>query len=88
MAQREYLRIAVTPEAYTAVEKMCDQFGMTKQELASRMYMWLVDQDEIVQTSVLGLLPDSVEGPAAEIYMEKVRNKRAKAPHSKRAKDD
>lgn len=77
MAQRGQVRINLSPEGKTAVDAVCDRYGMSQQEVASRVYVWFADQDEMVQASILGVLPIGLETAAADIYMERVKAKRA-----------
>ena len=89
MTKRDQVRLNITPETSVVLDRLCDRFGMTKQELATRIYRWFSEQDEIVQTSVLDLLPESVELHAAEVYMEQVKARRAehREPRGKGKRD-
>lgn len=77
MPKRDQVRLNITEETNAVLDRLCDRYGMTKQEMATRIYKWFAEQDEIVQASALGLLPGSVEGHAADVYMEQVKAKRA-----------
>jgi hypothetical protein len=58
MSERQQLKIFVRPAAKEAVERVCERYGMTQQEMCSRVYEWFSEQDEGLQATVLGLLPD------------------------------
>lgn len=77
MAQRGQVRINLSPEGKASVDAVCDRYGMAQQEVASRIYAWFAEQDELVQASILGVLPSGLEAPAADLYMERVKAKRA-----------
>lgn len=77
MNQRGQVRVNLTAESKAGVDRVCDRFGMAHQEVASRVYSWFAEQDEIVQASILGVLPDAVQEHAADIYMEQVKARRA-----------
>ncbi len=57
MNERQQLKIFVRPSAKEAVEAVCKRYGMTQQELCSRVFEWFADQEEGLQATVLGLLP-------------------------------
>lgn len=72
MAEREVIKIAVSPEAKQAIEAMCQRYGMSQIELASRLYTWLADQEEVVQAAVLGLLPEDLAPEIAELALRRM----------------
>lgn len=77
MTQRGQVRVNLTAESKAGVDRVCDRYGMAHQEVASRVYSWFAAQEEIVQASILGVLPETLEGHAADIYMEQVKARRA-----------
>lgn len=86
MAQRGQVRINLSAEGKASVDKVCDRYGMSQQEVASRVYAWFAEQDEMVQASILGVLPQGLEAAAADIYMERVKAKRASEVKGSRTK--
>ncbi|MBI1368962.1 MAG: hypothetical protein GC162_09950 [Planctomycetes bacterium] len=72
MTEREIIKIAVSPKAKAAIESMCQRYGMSQVELASRLYLWLSEQDELIQTAVLGILPESVAPDIAAMVLRKL----------------
>ncbi len=69
---REIIKIAVTPEAKQAIERVCARYGMTQIELASRLYTWLAEADEVTQAAVLGILPDTVASDVARLVLQRM----------------
>jgi hypothetical protein len=72
MSERDIIKIAITPQAKRAIEAVCERYGMSQIELASRLYTWLADQDEVLQAAVLGILPDSVAPDVAEMVLQRM----------------
>jgi hypothetical protein len=69
---REIIKIAVSPEAKQAIERVCARYGMTQIELASRLYTWLAGADEVTQAAVLGILPDTVASDIARLILQRM----------------
>lgn len=94
MSEREIIKIAVTPEAKAAIETAGERYGMSQIELASRAYTWFSEQDEVVQTAILGLLPDELAPDVARLALRRIaesetvsvsgRKKKAAKPARKR----
>ncbi len=72
MSERDIIKIAVTPAAKQVIETVGERYGMTQIELASRLYLWLAEQDEVVQASVLGILPESVAADVAKLVLARM----------------
>lgn len=81
--QRVMLKAFVRPEAKRAVEDLITRTGMTQQELVSRVYEWFGSQDEIIQHTVLGLLPKDYAPEIAGLVMAKL----APQPHAVTVED-
>jgi hypothetical protein len=69
---REIIKIAVSVQAKTAIERICQRYGMTQIELASRCYIWFAEQEEVVQAAVLGILPDAVAADVARMVLKRL----------------
>jgi len=57
MDQRVIMRIEVLPVARDGIEAVCDSMGLTHVSVNSRLIDWLAEQPDMIQASVLGLLP-------------------------------
>lgn len=72
MSEREIIKIAVTPEAKRAIDASAARYGMSQIEMASRVYRWFSEQDEMVQATILDILPRSVAADVARIVLEQL----------------
>lgn len=70
---RYVIRISVTPEAKSVISAWAEQNDMTEIGVASRIYEWFGKQTEVVQASVLGLIPKSVEADVAKLVLERMQ---------------
>ena len=59
MTERETIRIAVRPSAKRVIEAWANTQGMTQTAVATRIYEWFSEQDELVQRGILGMLGSS-----------------------------
>jgi|GEM_PF-3173535 len=71
MDERNIIRIAIKPSAKEAIEKICGRFGMTQQEVASRLYEWLAEQPEAIQVIALKIAPSGFEGDILTAMLER-----------------
>lgn len=69
---REMLKLYVKPAAKRAVERASERYGMSMQELGSRVYEWFAQQDESVQAGVLDLLPREHRADIARLVMARM----------------
>jgi hypothetical protein len=70
--KRDFLKIQVAPaerEAFTAV--YTDK-GMTQIEATTRLVRWFLDQDEVVQGTILRSIPQSVRVDVARLALERI----------------
>ncbi|QNN21197.1 hypothetical protein HED60_02550 [Planctomycetales bacterium ZRK34] len=72
MSERDIIKIAVTPQAKAAIEAVCRRYGMSQVEMASRLYTWFAQQDEVLQTAVLDILPRAVRPDVAELMLRRL----------------
>ena len=72
MPERDIIKIAVTPAAKSAIEAVCRRYGMSQVEMASRLYTWFAQQDEVLQTAVLDILPRAVRPDVAELMLQRL----------------
>lgn len=87
MTERQIIKIAVNSKAKQAIESMCERYGMSQIELASRLYQWAAEQEEVVQAAVLGILPDDVAPDVARLVLTRLaEGDSASAPLKQAAK--
>src|SRR5690606_12103764 len=72
MSDRDIIKIAVTPQAKAAIEAAGLRYGMSQIELASRMYAWFAEQDEVVQAAILDLLPRELAPDVARLALRRL----------------
>lgn len=85
MSQRQIIKIAVSPAAKQAIESVCDRYGMSQIEMASRLYTWFADQDEPTQAAVLDLLPKKLAPDIAHLVLEQLAARRPRAAKQAKA---
>jgi len=51
------MRIEVSPGVPQRLDAAVQEFGSTNISVVSRLLLWFVEQDEMMQASVLGLIP-------------------------------
>ena len=72
--KRAILRIQLDHAAKEGLEQFCHERGMTQIAMMSRLVSWFVVQDDVIQLSVLGLLPKEIAVPAARRLLERMSN--------------
>lgn len=71
-AKRSILRIQLDRAAKEGLERLCEQRGMTQIAVMSRLVEWFINQDEIIQLGVLGVLSPQLTGPLARKLLERM----------------
>ncbi len=74
-AKRSILRIQLDRAAKEGLERLCEQRGMTQIAVMSRLVEWFINQDEIIQLGVLGVLSPQLTGPLARKLLERMTSK-------------
>ena len=77
-AKRAIIRLQLDVTAKQALDKMCEQKGMTQISVLSRLVKWFANQDEVVQASVLGLMSEQHLGDLSQILLGRMSGKSAK----------
>jgi hypothetical protein len=67
--------VDLSDEAREALESVCDRTGLPKKVTVSRVLEWFADQTEITQALILALIPEAVQGSAAEIALAAIRDR-------------
>ena len=76
MNSRVIMRIDVLPKARKGLENVCESLGMTHVAVNSRVIEWLSKQPDMVQASVLGLLPAGTKCDVARLTFEDMASQR------------
>lgn len=71
---REFIRLAVTREAKDKLDHVTELRDMKLIGVASRIIEWFVDQDEFLQTVILGLIPQKDQGAVAKLILKRLEN--------------
>jgi len=88
MSDRDIIKIAISPKSKQAIDDTCDRYGMSQIELASRLYLWFAEQDEVLQAGILSILPTEFEADIARMTLENIASDkpRSKSSRTKRAR--
>jgi hypothetical protein len=79
-AKRAVIRLQLDIAAKQGLDKLCEKRGMTQIAVLSRLVRWFVNQDEVVQASVLGLMSDSFLGDLSQILLKRMAGRGGKEP--------
>jgi hypothetical protein len=69
---KRVIKISVTPSAKTIIEGFAEKHGMKEIQVASRIYEWFTQQDDVLRKGVLGLLPEGYEPDVAKLALERL----------------
>ena len=64
-----FVRLTVSSDAKTTLEKQATRHGMTQTQLASRMLTWLIKQPQVIQAAVLNNISSTVEKDLAQTLL-------------------
>lgn len=84
MSDREIIKVAVSTDAKRAIDQVAERYGMSQIELASRVYRWFADQEEVVQAAILDILPRSIAPQVAKMALEQLAAEAGEAPPRRR----
>ena len=79
-AKRAVIRLQLDIAAKQGLDKLCEKRGMTQIAVLSRLVRWFVNQDEVVQASVLGLMSDAYLGDLSQILLKRMSGRGGKEP--------
>jgi hypothetical protein len=71
--ERRQVRLLISLNAKRKVEEIAKQNGMTEVEVASRIYLWFVEQPGVVQQGILGHLPADFREDLIELVLKRMR---------------
>jgi hypothetical protein len=72
MASRIITRIDLTSSAKSKFEAVPEIFGLTQLAVTNKLILWFLDQDEELQTSVLGLYPGEATLDVTTMTLKKI----------------
>lgn len=72
VAKRAVIRLELELSVKKDLDDLCERRGMTQIAIMSRLVHWLVEQDELVQASVMGLLSEEVLGDLSHILLKRL----------------
>lgn len=68
--------IQLSENTHDEFEKIHFRTGMTKKAIIERLFVWFSQQNEVIQSEVLGLLPDSIRSDIAARILERMSNEK------------
>ena len=74
-SKRAVIRLQLELSAKQVLDKLCERRGMTQIAVLSRIVRWFVNQDEIVQASILGLLSEEALGDLSKVLLARMAGK-------------
>ncbi len=78
MEERKTIQAYVSAQTKETVDRIRDQLGMTQVEVFSRIINWFSSQDETIQRSILGILPEELLPDIAAAWMRRHLQKQKK----------
>jgi hypothetical protein len=76
--RRVIMRIELLPTAKSSLEKMCDRLGMTQVATTSRIVEWFSKQNDVVQSTVLGLYPEDLRADVPTMILRQMAGEKRK----------
>ncbi len=78
MAKETVIRVSVDPLAKKAIEETAEELGMKEGAVASRLYRWFAQQDDLTRKHVLSLLPTGYEAELLRKAADRYEAKKGK----------
>jgi hypothetical protein len=72
MKPRKIISVEVTEEAKARIDEVSEATGVDMKRIASRMYEWFAEQDDLLQKGILGILPKGLEPDLARAALERI----------------
>jgi hypothetical protein len=69
---KNVIPIAVLPSAKAAITNIAKKHGMKELTIATRVYEWFAQQDDVVQKAILRMLPEAYEVDVAKLALERI----------------
>jgi hypothetical protein len=64
--------VTISAEAKAAIDEFCDANGVERKFVMSKLYLWFVDQDDVVRKAIIGQLPKGMEVDIARTVLERI----------------
>ena len=74
-SKRAVIRLQLDVAAKTLLDELSEKRGMTQIAVLSRLMKWFVNQDEVVQAAVLGLMSEAYLGDLSKILLQRQAEK-------------
>jgi len=65
------MRVELFPHAKDRLENFCDRLGMTQVAAASRLIEWFTEQQDVLQSAILGHYPSEIQAEVAAMLLKK-----------------
>jgi hypothetical protein len=75
---RVIMRIELTPPAKSGLAKLCEQLGLTQVATTSRIIEWFSEQNDVVQSTVLGLYPEDLRADVPTMILKQMAGDKRK----------
>ena len=72
------MRIELTPPAKSGLAKLCEQLGLTQVATTSRIIEWFSEQNDVVQSTVLGLYPEDLRADVPTMILKQMAGDKRK----------
>jgi hypothetical protein len=70
------MRIELSGPAKQKLSQLSDHHGMTQVAMMSRVVEWFANQDELIQSAVLGRFPSEIEQDIAKLVLKRMAGSR------------
>ena len=70
--RRVIMRIELSPQAKERFTVYGDSLGLTRVAVSSRLVEWLTNQDDVIQTAVLGLYPEEIRDEIPSMILKRL----------------
>ncbi len=72
MNDRDGFKIFLDATEKKRLDELRDRVGMSQKEAATRLVRWFLAQDDVIQKTILRLLPQGMESDIARLILEKM----------------
>ena len=71
LPRRVVMRLELFPHAKDRLEALCERLGTTQVATASRLVEWFAEQEETIQSAVMGHYPEEIRAEVAAMILRK-----------------
>lgn len=72
MSRRFIMRIELTGPAKKKLATLSDDHGMTQVAMMSRLVEYFANQDELLQSAIIGRYPGEIQGDIARLLLKRM----------------